>query len=96
MKRNHEPGGMMGGDEIKFYTKNGYKPGNAGETLEWAFQDWALSQMAIKLDKKKDAKILKVLIKIGKGKQGNMGIDNQKKYKKKCPPALLHAFGSLK
>ena len=56
MKRNHEPGGMMGGKEIEFYTKNGWKPGNAGETLEWAFQDWALSQMAEKMDRKKDAK----------------------------------------
>ena len=53
-KRNHEPGGMMGGDEINFYKKKGWKPGNAGETLEWAFQDWALSQMAGKLKLKKD------------------------------------------
>jgi len=56
MKKNHEPGGMMGGDEIEFYKKYGWKPGNAGETLEWAFQDWALSQMAQGLGKKKDAK----------------------------------------
>ncbi len=56
MKQNHLPGGMMGGEEIKFYVKNGWKPGNAGETLEWAFQDWALSQMAIKMGKKKEAK----------------------------------------
>lgn len=56
MKKNHEPGGMMGGDEIEFYKKNGWKPGNAGETLEWAFQDWALSQMAQDLGKKKDAR----------------------------------------
>lgn len=55
MKYNHQPGGMMGGEEINFYVKNGYKPGNAGETLEWAFQDWSLSQMAEKLGKKKDA-----------------------------------------
>ncbi len=56
MKYNHQPGGMMGGDEINYYVKNGFKPGNAGETLEWAFQDWSLSQMATKLGKKKDAK----------------------------------------
>jgi predicted alpha-1,2-mannosidase len=56
MKQNHQPGGMMGGEEIRFYEKNGWKPGNAGETIEWAFQDWALSQMATKLNKKKDAK----------------------------------------
>ncbi|NOR73679.1 MAG: glycoside hydrolase family 92 protein, partial [Draconibacterium sp.] len=54
MKQNHQPGGMMGGKEIDFYVKNGWKPGNAGETLEWAFQDWSLSQMAIKLGKKGD------------------------------------------
>jgi predicted alpha-1,2-mannosidase len=54
MKQNHQPGGMMGGREIDFYVKNGWKPGNAGETLEWAFQDWALAQMAEKLNKKKD------------------------------------------
>jgi len=56
MKQNHQPGGMMGGKKIDFYVKNGWKPGNAGETLEWAFQDWSLSQMAFKLGKKRDAK----------------------------------------
>ena len=56
MKQNHQPGGMMGGDEIDFYVENGWRPDNAGITLEWAFQDWALSQMAIKLKQKKDAK----------------------------------------
>lgn len=56
MKQNHQPGGMMGGEEIKFYEKKGWKPGNAGETLEWAFQDWALSQMAEKMGKKRDAR----------------------------------------
>ncbi len=55
MKRNHQPGGMMGGEEINFYVENGWKPGNAGETLEWAFQDWALAQMALKLNKREDA-----------------------------------------
>jgi predicted alpha-1,2-mannosidase len=55
MKRNHMPGGMMGGREIDFYVKYGWRPGNAGITLEWAFQDWALSQMAWKMGRKKDA-----------------------------------------
>ncbi|MCE5204977.1 MAG: GH92 family glycosyl hydrolase [Porphyromonadaceae bacterium] len=63
MVRNHHPGGMMGyemygtpNDEaLRFYIKNGYYPGNAGVTLEYAFQDWALSQMAAKMGKKKDA-----------------------------------------
>ncbi len=47
------PGGMMGIDA--YYIENGYHPGNAGITLEAAFQDWALSQMATKLKLKKDA-----------------------------------------
>lgn len=53
MRWNHEPGGIMGID--KFYIENGYHPGNAGVTLESAFQDWALSQMATGLKKKEDA-----------------------------------------
>jgi predicted alpha-1,2-mannosidase len=53
MKRNHLPGGMMEqfqqeGD-LEFYIRNGYCPDNAGVTVEWAFQDWSLSQMAQKL-----------------------------------------------
>jgi predicted alpha-1,2-mannosidase len=55
MKQNHAPGGMMGGKEpMEFYIKNGYYPSNAGITIEIAFQDWALAQMAQKLGKKKD------------------------------------------
>ena len=56
MKQNHLLGGMMGGEEINFYVKKGWNPGNAGITLEWAFQDWTLAQMAKKLQMKKDAK----------------------------------------
>ena len=52
MKRNHMPGGMMEIDDR--YISKGYHPGNAGITLEAAFQDWALSQMAGKLGKTKD------------------------------------------
>ncbi len=53
MKRNHAPGGMMGiGD---FYIEHGYQPGNAGMTLESAFQDWALAQMARRLGLDDDA-----------------------------------------
>ncbi len=57
MKRNHTPGGMMGDDanEVSFYIENGYAPGNAGKTIEWAFQDWSLAQMASKMGRKKDA-----------------------------------------
>ena len=42
----------MGGEEINFYVKKGWVPNNAGITLEWAFQDWTLAQMAKKLQKK--------------------------------------------
>jgi predicted alpha-1,2-mannosidase len=55
MKFNHHPGGMMGEDEINHYVEKGWRPGNAGETVEWAFQDWALGQMALKMNKLKDA-----------------------------------------
>lgn len=56
MKNNHAPGGMMGDKEpMEFYIQNGFYPGNAGITLEIAFQDWALAQMAKKLGKKEDA-----------------------------------------
>ena len=56
MKRNHMPGGMMGDtpEELQFYIDNGYCPNNAGKTIEWAFQDWSLSQMAKKMRKTKD------------------------------------------
>lgn len=57
IKQNHMPGGMLGGaDDIKFYSKNGFWPGNAGITVEAAFQDYAAAQMALKLDKKSDYK----------------------------------------
>ena len=57
VKKNLLPGGMLGdAEDIRFYTENGYWPGNAGITLEAAFQDYALSQMASKLNKKKDAR----------------------------------------
>ncbi len=50
--RNHQPGGMMGDDErLKFYIEHGWCPGNAGETVEWSFQDWVAAQMAKKMGK---------------------------------------------
>ncbi len=56
MVRNHRPGGMMGGkEELKFYVDSGYYPDNAGVTLEIAFQDWSLGQMAQRMGKKRDA-----------------------------------------
>ncbi len=55
VKRNALPGGMLGApDDIQFYTKNGFWPNNAGITIEAAFQDWGIAQMAQKLGKKKD------------------------------------------
>lgn len=55
VKRNHLPGGMLGSKEdINFYTKNGWWPDNAGITVEAAFQDWGIAQMAAKLGRKKD------------------------------------------
>jgi len=50
VKQNHLPGGMLGAKEdIAFYTEKGYWPDNAGITIEAAFQDFAISQMAEKL-----------------------------------------------
>lgn len=55
VKRNHLPGGMLGSEEdIRFYSKHGWWPGNAGITIEAAFQDWGISQMALRLNRKKD------------------------------------------
>lgn len=57
IKQNHLPGGMLGDSaSIQFYTRQGYWPGNAGITIEAAFQDYALSQMALDMGKKKDYK----------------------------------------
>ncbi|WP_422799257.1 GH92 family glycosyl hydrolase [Sphingobacterium sp. Mn56C] len=57
MKRNHEQGGMLAldmDDQLAFYTQNGYCPENAGITIQWAFEDWALAQMAGKLGRTAD------------------------------------------
>ena len=58
MKKNHMPGGMMGDtdEELSFYIENGWCPDNAGKTIEWAFQDWSLAQMARKLNRKSEYK----------------------------------------
>ncbi|MCM4150844.1 glycoside hydrolase family 92 protein [Arenibacter sp. N53] len=53
MKLNHMPGGMLEADD--HYIEKGYFAGNAGRTLEAAFQDWSLAQMAEGLEKKNDA-----------------------------------------
>lgn len=55
LKRNQMPGGMLGSKEdIAFYIKHGWWKNNAGITIEAAFQDWAVAQMAHKLGNKKD------------------------------------------
>lgn len=57
MKRNHAKGGMLALDmdnELDFYIQHGYCPGNAGLTIQWAFEDWALAEMAAKMGNKKD------------------------------------------
>ena len=54
MKKNHMPGGMLEADD--HYIGKGYFAGNAGRTLEAAFQDWSLAQMAEGLKKKNDAR----------------------------------------
>ncbi|MGN6420012.1 MAG: GH92 family glycosyl hydrolase [Pseudobacter sp.] len=60
LKRNQMPGGMLGGgkegrpQDVAFYIKKGWWPGNAGITIEAAFQDWGVAQMAQRLGKKKD------------------------------------------
>lgn len=58
MKRNHSKGGMLalGADnELDFYVAHGYYPSNAGLTIQYAFEDWALAEMASSLGYKKDA-----------------------------------------
>lgn len=55
IKQNHLPGGMLGDSkDIDFYTQNGYWPGNAGISIEASFQDFAIAQMAKKMNKNKD------------------------------------------
>lgn len=55
VKKNLLTEGMLGNpDDIEFYTENGYWPDNAGITLEAAFQDYSMSQMAKVMGKKED------------------------------------------
>ena len=57
MKKNHAKGGMLALDmdkELDFYIQNGYCPDNAGLTIQWAFEDWALAEMAARMGKWKD------------------------------------------
>jgi predicted alpha-1,2-mannosidase len=60
VRQNHLPGGMLGDKEdIAFYTEKGYWPGNAGITVEAAFQDFAISQMADKLGYQDDVRFFR-------------------------------------
>ena len=76
VKRNHLPGGMLGSkDEINFYTKNGWWPDNAGITIEAAFQDWGLAQMASKMGKKKMQRLFQ-----GEQKAGSFVLTRNRNY----------------
>ena len=58
MVRNHEPGGMMAygqEDNLRFYEQHGYVPNQAGLTIQWAFEDWALAEMAERMGQKRIA-----------------------------------------
>lgn len=58
MKRNHEAGGMLAFDmdsELAHYKAHGYCPNDAGLTIQWSFEDWALGQMAQSMKHKRDA-----------------------------------------
>lgn len=57
LKRNHQKGGMLAigrEDQLDFYIRHGYCPNQAGLTIQWSFEDWALSQMAKALGKNAD------------------------------------------
>ncbi len=58
MRRNHEKGGMLSHGEdgkIEFYKQHGYCPEKAGLTIQWAFEDWALAEMAQRMGHRKVA-----------------------------------------
>lgn len=53
--RNHEPGGMLAygqDDDLRFYEQHGYVPNAAGLTIQWSFEDWALAEMASRLQRR--------------------------------------------
>ena len=59
MKKNHMAGGMQSFEvpnSFDFYERYGYVPERAGFTIQWNFEDWSLSQMAMKLGEKGDAR----------------------------------------
>ena len=59
MVRNHEAGGMLAygqEDDLRFYEQHGYVPNQAGLTIQWSFEDWALAEMALSLGQEKIAR----------------------------------------
>ncbi len=55
--RPHECGGYVGNRNLRSYMAKGYVPEDRGQvsnTLEYAYDDWCVSQMALALNKKKD------------------------------------------
>jgi predicted alpha-1,2-mannosidase len=55
--QKYEGGGTVGVEDIEAYIKYGYVPlkiGSASNTMEYAYDDFCLSQMALALDKKED------------------------------------------
>ncbi|WP_316753151.1 GH92 family glycosyl hydrolase [Pedobacter gandavensis] len=57
--QKYEGGGTVGVEDIESYMKYGYIPQHMGEvsnTLEYAFDDWTVSQMALSLNKTEDYK----------------------------------------
>ncbi|MDR2955758.1 MAG: GH92 family glycosyl hydrolase [Prevotella sp.] len=56
---NHPCGGNCGNPQLDTYIEYGYMPmerGVVSKTLDYAFDDWTVGQMALVLGKKKDAK----------------------------------------
>jgi predicted alpha-1,2-mannosidase len=57
--RPHEGGGVVGNRHLEAYMRLGYVPEEVGpvsNTLEYAYDDWTLAQLALALDKKEDYK----------------------------------------
>ncbi len=55
MVRNHEKGGMLSienDEDLAFYEQHGYVPDRGGLTVQWAFEDWALAEMAAQMGQK--------------------------------------------
>lgn len=55
--QNYSGGGTVGVEDIEPYMKYGYIPlgmGSVSNTMEYAYDDWCLGQMALSLNKKED------------------------------------------